>query len=781
MRRRDSAGSKSTPTSKPPPSTGAPRSRRPSRTAPQTESHAPKSVQTAGVVHIPPKVSSRESGSKAAKANIVPPREKKVSMSGRDADPPATTPRKLQKRPPNVVLQDNHSHNVLPLTATAMVSPPTIGEPRPSMPPKRPSSPRNSSAVGSPHHVSEAPSAMRSPGTPANFNYTSYFELKSSPKAPSTSPSATRRLSSGAPGYSPSAMNPTSKLQAQYDSQYRTSASPNSPTRGSSNGMISNPQDAPSYVRSRRGSQDQSPIPIPQQMPGYPSSGSSRHTVSSTHSSQQQAQISPKAAPSRAYDAQLDDAYSRKHQQRASSMPVPQNTDFYPSLDASMSSPPLADRTHGRRATVDNGYSHERAQTMPSHRSHLGPVPLVDSGQGRFSYHLQTSYPQAIPGLNSHIRPLNAASPSAATGVVFENRTSPSMTQASPMPQTHRGSTDIGSQKTMRKSKEIDCSPSQFDPSVNVLNRPSPQQQVQPQRRVSIDKSSPYPIVVEAMPSPPIVIYRGSPYTQPSPEHHMSPAPPVSVAFPDSRQPYAPISLSKPSPNSSRRSSLMAVGPESLSDSFNSRLEFRDQEQSRPISRLSNVSDPVIPDPSLLVEAAVLRGREKPFRPRLYDYASSESPPGSDEESEDDDEDEDSDEDDDRPARPRSRGSVRSVRSSRSAGDPGPSILKRSGSRCSQRSSKSVRLDIPEDQAAVQEVRRLQDEVYEAGTSLFHYLFASLTLDVSGMKVEEARRRWDRGEVGAELAFKDAQHTLRDMYARLREKEESFRKFRKYD
>jgi len=237
----------------------------------------------------------------------------------------------------------------------------------------------------------------------------------------------------------------------------------------------------------------------------------------------------------------------------------------------------------------------------------------------------------------------------------------------------------------------------------------------------------------------------------------MSPAPPVSVPFPDTRQPYAPISLSKPSPNSSRRSSLQAVGPESLSDSFNSGLEFGDQEPSRPISRLSSVSDPVIPDASLLVEAAVLRGREKPFRPRLYDYASSESPLGTeDEESEDDD----SDEDDDRPARPRSRGSVRSVRSSRSAGDPGPSILKRSGSRCSQRSSKSVRLDIPEDQAAVQEVRHLQDEVYEAG-----------------MKVEEARRRWDRGEVGAEIAFKDAQQSLRDMYARLREKEESFRRF----
>ncbi len=121
----------------------------------------------------------------------------------------------------------------------------------------------------------------------------------------------------------------------------------------------------------------------------------------------------------------------------------------------------------------------------------------------------------------------------------------------------------------------------------------------------------------DAMPSPPIVIYRGSPYAQPQPEHHMSPAPPVSVPFPDTRQPYAPISLSKPSPNSSRRSSLQAVGPESLSDSFNSGLEFGDQESSRPISRLSSVSDPVIPDASLLVEAAVLRGREKTVPPAV--------------------------------------------------------------------------------------------------------------------------------------------------------------------
>ncbi len=128
-----------------------------------------------------------------------------------------------------------------------------------------------------------------------------------------------------------------------------------------------------------------------------------------------QAQVSPKAASSRTYDAQLDDSYARKHQQRASSMPLTQNTDFYPSLDASLNSPPLADRAHGRRATVDNGYSHDRAQAMPSHRSHLGPVPLVDRDQGRFSYHLQTSYPQAILGVTSHSRPLNAASPSAPT------------------------------------------------------------------------------------------------------------------------------------------------------------------------------------------------------------------------------------------------------------------------------------------------------------------------------------------------------------------------------
>ncbi len=89
-------------------------------------------------------------------------------------------------------------------------------------------------------------------------------------------------------------------------------------------------------------------------------------------------------------------------------------------------------------------------------------------------------------------------------------------------------------------------------------------------------------------------------------------------------------------------------------------------------------------------------------------------------------------------------------------------------------------MDIPEDQAAVQEVRHLQDEVYEAGTRFVTiYLQLSITLDISGMKVEEARRRWDRGEVGAEIAFKDAQQSLRDMYARLREKEESFRRFRK--
>ena len=61
------------------------------------------------------------------------------------------------------------------------------------------------------------------------------------------------------------------------------------------------------------------------------------------------------------------------------------------------------------------------------------------------------------------------------------------------------------------------------------------------------------------------------------------------------------------------------------------------------------------------------------------------------------------------------------------------------------------------------------------------YSHFSVTPDITGMKVEEARRRWDRGEEGAEIAFKDAQRSLRDMYARLREKEESFRRLRKLE
>ncbi len=100
----------------------------------------------------------------------------------------------------------------LPPAVGGVVSPPASGEPRSTLPPKHPSSPRNPSAVGSPHHVSEAPSAMRSPATPANFNYTSYFEQKSSPKLPSTSPGAARRLSSGAPALSPPAIEPYDEI-----------------------------------------------------------------------------------------------------------------------------------------------------------------------------------------------------------------------------------------------------------------------------------------------------------------------------------------------------------------------------------------------------------------------------------------------------------------------------------------------------------------------------------------------------------------------------------------
>ncbi|OCB90108.1 hypothetical protein A7U60_g2667 [Sanghuangporus baumii] len=147
---------------------------------------------------------------------------------------------------------------------------------------------------------------------------------------------------------------------------------------------------------------------------------------------------------------------------------------------------------------------------------------------------------------------------------------------------------------------------------------------------------------------------------------------------------------------------------------------------SRYTSGGSSVSEPVIPDVSLIIEADHIRNRGDRVRRRLVPFQSSSEEGGSRYASDFDPSDYSSsdDEDDDyykRPYRPRdgygsgytteAEGVKHRAPSRPQSRSPSRGILKRSSSVCSQRSSKSVRLEIPRDRRALEEVRDAEDKV----------------------------------------------------------------------
>lgn len=169
----------------------------------------------------------------------------------------------------------------------------------------------------------------------------------------------------------------------------------------------------------------------------------------------------------------------------------------------------------------------------------------------------------------------------------------------------------------------------------------------------------------------------------------------------------------------------------------------------KPVSTRSSIytsgeSDggPVIPDASLIMDAVSMRAREKPHRRQLVPFLSS-SEENTSYRPTDVDTDFSSDDSDSDDGRGRQNngtasygrihkdrdgyasgytseagsvaGSVRSRASSRAPSRP-PSrgILKRSNSACSQRSGKSVRLEITEDRVALEEAREAEEAVNRA-------------------------------------------------------------------
>ena len=152
---------------------------------------------------------------------------------------------------------------------------------------------------------------------------------------------------------------------------------------------------------------------------------------------------------------------------------------------------------------------------------------------------------------------------------------------------------------------------------------------------------------------------------------------------------------------------------------------------SRYTSGGSSVSEPVIPDVSLIMEAELSRNRGDRVRRRLVPFQSSSEEGGSRHAS--DFESSDSSSDDDqgaaldngyyqRPYRPRdgydsayeTEGPRPRAPSRPQSRSPSRGILKRSSSVCSQRSNKSVRLEIPRDRRALEEVRDAEDKVDRA-------------------------------------------------------------------
>lgn len=164
---------------------------------------------------------------------------------------------------------------------------------------------------------------------------------------------------------------------------------------------------------------------------------------------------------------------------------------------------------------------------------------------------------------------------------------------------------------------------------------------------------------------------------------------------------------------------------------------FHSNRSSRYTSGDDSVTDPVIPDISLVMENELSKQKEKPMRRRLVPFRSS-----SDEKPFQSDSDSDSDTTDSdigfnnpedrppvegfytRPYRPRDGYSSANASdaesiparpdSRASSCAPSRGILKRSSSVCSQRSNKSVRIEIPQDRRALEEVREAEDKLGKA-------------------------------------------------------------------
>ena len=209
----------------------------------------------------------------------------------------------------------------------------------------------------------------------------------------------------------------------------------------------------------------------------------------------------------------------------------------------------------------------------------------------------------------------------------------------------------------------------------------------------------------------------------------------------------------------------------------------------KPVSTRSSIytsgeSDggPVIPDASLIMDAVIMRARDKPHRRQLVPFLSSSEENTSYRPTDvDTDFTSESSDSEDRRGRQttygriqRDRdgytseagsvaGSVRSRASSRPPSRP-PSrgILKRSNSTCSQRSAKSVRLEITEDRVALEEAREAEEAVNKASEYIYLLAIWRLFTEVfTGDKLKEVTRKKALGIEGADLDFYKANEQLK--------------------
>ncbi|KAH8120177.1 hypothetical protein DFH11DRAFT_1722023 [Phellopilus nigrolimitatus] len=164
---------------------------------------------------------------------------------------------------------------------------------------------------------------------------------------------------------------------------------------------------------------------------------------------------------------------------------------------------------------------------------------------------------------------------------------------------------------------------------------------------------------------------------------------------------------------------------------------FQSKRNSRYTSGESSVSEPVIPDVSLIMEAELSKSKTERVRRRLVPFQTSSEEGGGHYASDSDlseltsSDNEDEGEQDGRdgnfyrrPYRTRDgygSGYASDVHGGQSrpvsrpaSRSPSRGILKRSSSACSQRSNKSVRIEIPKDRKALEEVREAEDKVDSA-------------------------------------------------------------------